>query len=122
MLKKGQVYKITYELNTEDSKYLKRDNMIISPAYDVSVQEIHYKKVDVNVMCLFHINLGNIVNRNIKIGTSSVKKIEKPSTQEDFDDIAKAMEICGLTYNKQWNRIEGYEGMNKGISFNKTIK
>lgn len=113
MLKKGQVYKATYDVDVDES-YAQRNNMIISPAEDVDVRKIFNKQMSL-VKCLFHINLGNYVCRDMAVGLLGIIKIERPNTQQDFDDIEKAMKNCGLTYNKQWNRIEGYERGMGGI-------
>ena len=45
------------------------------------------------------------------MGISGAIKAERPTSKEDFEDIEKAMKMCGLTYNKDLNRIEGYESM-----------
>ncbi len=114
MLKRGHVYKATYNVEV-DGNYTQRDNMIISPTYDIDVRNFIVNRKMSVINCLFHINLGNYVCRNMQVGILGITKVERPSTQEDFDDISKAMEICGLTYNKQWNRIEGYESGMGGI-------
>lgn len=108
MLKKGQVYKATYNVDV-DGDYAQRNNMIISPSYDIDLRNFIVNRKMLTIRCLFHINLGNYVCRDMNVGVLGITKIERPNTKEDFDDISKAMEICGLTYNKQWNRIEGYE-------------
>lgn len=111
MLKRGHVYKLTYELMVGELSILERDNMIISPDCDISNRRLlnHHRLGLIN--CLFHINLGNDVCRNYQVGISSAIKAERPTSKEDFEDIEKAMKMCGLTYNKDLNRIEGYEGM-----------
>ena len=53
MLKKGQVYKATYDVDVDES-YAQRNNMIISPAEDVDVRKIFNKQMSL-VKCLFHI-------------------------------------------------------------------
>ena len=111
MLKRGHVYKLTYELMVGELSILERDNMIISPDCDISNRRLlnHHHLGLIN--CLFHINLGNDVCRNYQVGISGAIKAERPTSKEDFEDIEKAMKMCGLTYNKDLNRIEGYEGM-----------
>lgn len=110
MLKRGHVYKLTYELVVGDLNFIERDNMIISPDCDIS--NVILLRNDIGlVKCLFHINLGNDVCRNYHVGITSAIKAERPTTKEDFEEIEKAMKMCGLTYNKDLNRIEGYEGM-----------
>ena len=110
MLKRGHVYKLTYELMVEGLSGIKRDSMIISPDCDISNRRLLSHRPGL-INCLFHINLGNDVYRNYQVGISSAIKAERPTSKEDFEDIEKAMKICGLTYNKDLNRIEGYEGM-----------
>lgn len=108
MLKRGHVYKLTYELG--ELSILERDNMIISPDCDISNAALLHNNIWL-IKCLFHINLGNDVCRNYQVGISSAIKVERPTSKEDFEDIEKAMKMCGLTYNKDLNRIEGYEDM-----------
>ena len=110
MLKRGHVYKLTYELMVGELSVFERDNMIISPDCDISNAALLHNNIGL-IKCLFHINLGNDVLRNYQIGVSSAIKAERPTSKEDFEDIEKAMKMCGLTYNKDLNRIEGYEGM-----------
>ena len=110
MLKRGHVYKLTYELMVGELSILERDNMIISPDCDISNRRLSSHRLGL-INCLFHINLGNDVCRNYQVGISSAIKAERPKTKEDFEEIEKAMKMCGLTYNKDLNRIEGYEGM-----------
>lgn len=110
MLKRGHVYKLTYKLVLEELSCIERDNMIISPDCDISNRRLLSHRLGL-INCLFHINLGNDVLRNYQVGISSVIKAERPTSKEDFEDIEKAMKMCGLTYNKDLNRIEGYEGM-----------
>lgn len=110
MLKRGHVYKLTYKCMVGELSILKRDNMIISPDCDISNRRLLNHSIGM-INCLFHINLGNYVYRNCQVGISDVIKAERPKTKEDFEDIEKAMKMCGLTYNKDLNRIEDYEGM-----------
>lgn len=110
MLKRGHVYKLTYELMVGELSILERDNMIISPDCDISNRRLLSHRLGL-INCLFHINLGNDVLRNYQVGISDAIKAERPTSKEDFEDIEKAMKMCGLTYNKDLNRIEGYEGM-----------
>ena len=110
MLKRGHVYKLTYELIVEKLSIFERNNMIISPDCDISNRRLLSHRLGL-INCLFHINLGNDVWRNHQVGISSAIKAERPTSKEDFEDIEKAMKMCGLTYNKDLNRIEGYEGM-----------
>ena len=110
MLKRGHVYKLTYDLMVGELSILERDNMIISPDCDISNRRLLSHRLGL-INCLFHINLGNDVLRNYQVGVSSAIKAERPTSKEDFEDIEKAMKMCGLTYNKDLNRIEGYEGM-----------
>lgn len=110
MLKRGHVYKLTYELMVEGLSGIERDSMIISPDCDISNRRLLSHRLGL-INCLFHINLGNYVCRNYQVGVSSAIKAERPTSKEDFEDIERAMKMCGLTYNKDLNRIEGYEGM-----------
>ena len=110
MLKRGHVYKLTYKLVLEELSCIERDSMIISPDCDISNATLLHNNIRL-IKCLFHINLGNDVWRNHQVGVSSAIKAERPTSKEDFEDIEKAMKMCGLTYNKDLNRIEGYEGM-----------
>ena len=110
MLKRGHVYKLTYKLVLEELSCIERDSMIISPDCDISNRRLLNHRLGL-INCLFHINLGNDVLRNYQIGVGGAIKAERPTSKEDFEDIEKAMKMCGLTYNKDLNRIEGYEGM-----------
>ena len=110
MLKRGHVYKLTYKLVLEELSCIERDSMIISPDCDISNRTLLSHRLGL-INCLFHINLGNDVCRNYQVGISSAIKAERPTSKEDFEDIEKAMKMCGLTYNKDLNRIEGYESM-----------
>lgn len=110
MLKRGHVYKLTYKLALGELSCIERDSMIISPDCDISNTALLHNNIGL-INCLFHINLGNDVCRNYQVGVSSAIKAERPTSKEDLEDIEKAMKLCGLTYNKDLNRIEGYEGM-----------
>ena len=101
MLKKGQVYKLTYS----NIFTLSRNYMILSPTYDVHIKDI---KRGVNLSPIFHLNLAGELNHYGWMGTFGVIKIEKPNTVQDFKDIKKAMERYGMTYNRKLNKIEGY--------------
>lgn len=110
MLKRGHVYKLTYKLALGELSCIERDSMIISPDCDISNRGLLSHRIGM-IKCLFHINLGNDVWRNNQVGVSSAIKAERPTSKEDLEDIEKAMKLCGLTYNKDLNRIEDYEGM-----------
>lgn len=101
MLKKGQVYKLTYN----DIFSLPRNYMILSPTYDVHIKDI---KRGLILRTIFHFNLAGELNHYGDMGTYGVIKIEKPNTVQDFKDIKKAMERYGMTYNRKLNKIEGY--------------
>jgi hypothetical protein len=103
MLKKGQVYKLTYK--NIDGIY-QRNYMILSPAEDILIRSSKIRKT---ICPIFHINLGGFFNHYAYMGIEGVIKIEKPNTVQDFEDIERAMKRYGFTYNRKLNRVEGYD-------------
>lgn len=104
MLKKGQVYKLTYK--NIDGVFLPRNYMILSPMEDILIRSSEIRRT---IRPIFHINLAGDFNHNVLMGIEGVIKIEKPNTVRDFEDIERAMKRYGFTYNKKLNRVEGYD-------------
>lgn len=107
MLKKGHLYKVTFS-EFIDGVTFERSDMIFSPRNDILYRDIDMK-FPIECECLFHINLGNMAWINGRIGMEGLTTIERPHTEKDFEDIEKAVKLCGLSYNKEQNKIEGYD-------------
>lgn len=98
MLRRGQVYKITYT-----PRGLPRNYMIMSPNEDLTAS---FLRLGRNIIPIFHVNFVGDLNHNQYMGTFGIVKIEKPNTEQDFKDIEAAMKCFHMKYNKKFNRVE----------------
>ena len=108
MLKKGQVYKvITHSFS--QLNHNREISMIFSPIRDITANEIR-KNRGKGYKCIVRINLMGEINLLGYIGFANFICFEKPHTEEDFKEIEKILEKYNfLKYNKEFNRLEGYE-------------
>ena len=110
MLKKGQVYKAIYDLEGGGNY---RNFMIFSPSMDASSRSIQQGRLAFEwggCPCLVAVILNGDIKLNTTIGFSRLVKIERPHTAEDYREIDRILEMYKfLEYNKEFNRLEGYE-------------
>ena len=99
MLKRGHLYKLTYGNLRSDTGY-----MFISPDTDIPIHKIRNHRI-YGCRCLFHVNLIGKASVNGTIGFYHLKRIEKPSKEEDLREIEENMSVCGLSYDRKLNRI-----------------
>jgi hypothetical protein len=102
------MYKVTVKREGNPS-YIVRNSMIFSPSKDISKKEI-LERPGHAYDCIICLNLGNNIKINSFVGFINMVCIEKPHTREDFNDINRILEkYKHLKYNKQLNKLEGYE-------------
>jgi len=112
MIKRGHVYKVYY-----DGRFItrfKRNYIIFCPQYDITIFN-QFKRYGHDSDNIFQITLTGTIGIYRSCGMGDAIGLTKPNTKTDFEEIEKAIRKFNfetgseITYNKELNKIEGYE-------------